>query len=264
MKLCQWTVPYITWLTWSWADLYLFLATGVHTKYYHIELQCAQVNKKEGCAEIIRWNSLHYLMPVPPNQKELSQITGQWKATHLQDILRRVEMKDTARQNVPTKTSFLFGGAGCEEWCMTKSLLLPLPTFRKAPGCCWQGRLVSIWDDSYCYRKRENDLPSHQRLLPYLSSPTAGVASPRKALSTRWYQVSQDPLTFMSSAQWEASEHKLIDSSSFSETFMLIQYRLLMEFPFSEKISASIENSTQSCSFSFQNFRSSLKNSPKP
>lgn len=143
-------------------------------------------------------------------------------------------------------------------------VLLPLPTSRKASGCCWQGRAVSIWGDSYCYRKGENDLLSHQRLLPYLSRPTAGVASPRKALSTRWYHVSQDPLTFICSAQWEASEHKLIDSSSFSETFMLIQCRLLMEFPFSEKISTSIENSTQSCSFSFQNFRSSLENSPKP
>lgn len=163
------------------------------------------------------------------------------------------------------KTSFFLGAAGCEEQRMTRSLLFPLPTSRKASGCCWQGGVVSIWGDSYCYREGENDLPLQQRLLSYLSSPTGGVASPRKALSTRSYQVSQDPLTFYeSSAQWEASEHKLIDSTSFSETFMLIQYRLLMEFPFSEKISTSIENSTQSCSFSFQNFRSSLKNSLKP
>lgn len=193
MKHCQWTVPYITWLTWSWTDLYPFLATGVHIRYHHTELHCTHVNKKEGCAKILRWNSLHYLMPVSPNQKEVSQLMGQWKATHLQDIPRRV---DIAMQNVPMKTSFLFGAAGCEEWCTSRSLLLPLPTSRKASGCCWQGRVVSIWGDSYCYRNVENGLPSHQ-LLPYLSSPAVGVASPRKALSTHWWQVSQDPLTFI-------------------------------------------------------------------
>lgn len=196
VKHCQWTVPYITRLTWNWTDWYPFLATGVHTKYPHTKLQRTHIHKKEGCAKIIRWNSLRYLMPVSPNQKELSQLMGQWKAIHLQDILRRVEMKDIAMQSVPMKTS-LFGAAGCEEWCMTRFLLLPLPTSRKASGCYWQGRVVSIWGDSYCYRKVGNGLPSHQQLLPYLSSPAAGVVSPKKALSTLWCQVSRDPLTFM-------------------------------------------------------------------
>lgn len=52
-------------------DRFLFLATGVHTRYHHTDLQCTHINKKEGCAKILRWNSLHYLMPVSPNQREL-------------------------------------------------------------------------------------------------------------------------------------------------------------------------------------------------
>lgn len=123
MKLCQWTVPYITWLTWSWTDLYFFLATWLPgTRYHHTELQCIHINKKEDCAKTLRWNSLHYLMPVSPNQKELSPLMRQWKESHPQDILRSGEMKDIAMQSVPMKTSFLFGAAGFEELCMTRSL----------------------------------------------------------------------------------------------------------------------------------------------
>lgn len=204
-------------------------------------------------------------MPVFPNQKELSQLMGQCKSNPPSGHPEKGGDEGHCHAKCPNEDQLL--SRSCRLWgaAHDQSLLFPLPTSRKASGCCWQAGVVSIWGDSYCYREGENDLPSQQRLLSYLSSLTAGVASPRKALSTRSYHVSQDPLTFYeSSAQWEASEHKLIDSTSFSETFMLIQYRLLMEFPFSEKISTSIENSTQSCSFSFQNFRSSLKNSLKP
>jgi len=45
--------------------------------------------------------------------------------------------------------------------------------------------------------KWENDLPSQRRLLPYLSGPAAGAASPGNALSTGLCQVRQEPPAFI-------------------------------------------------------------------
>lgn len=154
----------------------------------------------------------------------------------------RGEIQDIATQNVPTRTSSSLGAAGCGERCTARSLPSSSPAPRKASGRCWQGRVASIWGDSYCWRKGEK--------WPPLAAAVAALSLWSHCRSGKPWKRSEHQLVLgkprssdfhLNSAQWGASERKLIDSSSFSETFMLIQYRLLMEFPFSEKISTSIE-----------------------
>lgn len=45
----------------------------------------------------------------------------------------------------------------------------------------------------------------------------------------------------LNGTEWGASEHKLLDSNFLDKASMLIQYRLLTEFPFSERISTFTE-----------------------